>query len=490
MSTKSDSHDSSHTLYQGILARRFGFSGLREEQRAVVERLLGGVSSLVVWPTGSGKSLCFQLPALVLAERRTPPGVTLVFSPLIALMEDQVAALRARGVRAASINSTLTKAEREKRYARLAAGGFEIVYATPERMDKPDFVRALETVPGGVNLLAVDECHCITRWGHDLRPAYQRVGEFRRLLGNPVTVALTATATREVRDDVRRVLGFDEQTMPLSALPVDRPNLRLLAEEAWDDAAKLLRIEETCRRHPGTGIVYFALIKDLERFADQLRRSLPERRVRIYHGRLSPIEKAHISREFTRARPEDNFLLLATNAFGMGVDKPDIRFIVHAQIPGSVESYHQEVGRAGRDGLPAVCLLLYAQDDLAIQQQFVEWKNPGPALMDEILRTMSAPGHADFDADELRLAILGKQGHSGIIEHALIQLVELGAIEPTSVTDAEPRYRFVRELRPGEVDEAEVAEKRRRDLLRLLRVVELAKSPDIAGDVARYFELD
>ncbi|MCC5823633.1 MAG: RecQ family ATP-dependent DNA helicase [Phycisphaerales bacterium] len=483
------------TAHAAMLRERFGLDALRPLQAEIIDRLMGGGDALVVMPTGSGKSLCFQLPALAMRDECAGEGVGLVFSPLIALMEDQVAALRKRGIRAACVNSTVPKDERARRIEKLARGEYELFYATPERMEKPEFRDALARVPGGVNLLAVDECHCITKWGHDLRPAYQKVGAFRELLGDPITVALTATATRTVREDVRRVLGADEGTMPLFAAPVDRPNLMLRAAEVWDDRQKIEHIADVARRNRGTGIVYFTLIKDLERLEGPIAEAVGDRQVEIYHGRLSPDRRRRAYRRFAGATPDDGLLLLATPAFGMGVDKPDIRFVTHAQMPASVEAYHQEVGRAGRDGEPSECLLLFGQDDLAVQQEFVRWQNPTPDLLMRVMSDIEAKfRHDDFDADDVRLATIGK-GHAhgqggGVAEYALVRLADLGVLERAGVQLGEDtRYRFARPVDDAEIDPGDIEAKHKRDLMRLLDVVKLARSDDIPGFVRAYFEL-
>ncbi len=469
-----------------ILQDRFGLEALHPLQERVIAHVMAGGDAMIVAPTGSGKSLCYQLPALALPG----PGFGLVFSPLIALMEDQVSSLRRRGIRAQYVNSTVRKAERTRRYARIAEGAYELVYVTPERMTKPDFLEALEQARAAghpVKLLAIDEMHCVSKWGHDLRPAYREVGHFREVLGSPVTLGLTATATPAVRADVRHVLDRDEESMPLFAEPVDRPNLSLEVETVWSDDEKVEKIRAVASAMGGTGIVYFTLIKDLDRMSALIRRAMPDRKIAIYHGRLDGQEKKRVYDRFTAATPEDGLLLLATNAFGMGVDKPDIRFIVHAQVPGSLEAYHQEVGRAGRDGRPSRCVLLYAQDDLAIQQEFVEWMNPPADLIRRAVHAIEAHPHADLDVDELSEDLFGRKRTDRRLEYAVIALDHLGVTEPSPTKG---RFRMARRLDEHELDPEELQAKKQRDLSRLLDVVQLVQAGDPRETVRAYFHLE
>ncbi|MFO0943455.1 MAG: RecQ family ATP-dependent DNA helicase [Pirellulales bacterium] len=370
----------------------FGHTNFRGIQGQVVERILAGRHCLVVMPTGAGKSLCYQLPAVVLHNRlgqgselnlpkdnSSKPPLTLVISPLISLMKDQVDALNNKGIAATFVNSSLDRRQRQDRYQQLRKGHFAILYVTPERFRKSEFREIL--AHRQIILLAVDEAHCISQWGHDFRPDYTCVGEFRRALGDPVTIALTATATGEVQRDIANSLELGELDPKAEAecqlfhTGIARPNLSLNVETVWGDDEKLDKICEELeywKNDPSNnGIVYFTLIRTLERFSELLRRrKVPHL---VYHGDLPRGLRRRAQEEFIEGA---NVLVLATNAFGMGVDKPNIRFVMHAEVPNSVESYYQEIGRAGRDGLPSRCVLLYDSDDLTTQMEFIRWSNP------------------------------------------------------------------------------------------------------------------
>jgi ATP-dependent DNA helicase RecQ len=347
-----------------ILKNYFGYDSFRGEQEAIIKRIIEEQKhSLVLMPTGSGKSLCYQVPGLYFKNS------TIVISPLIALMQDQVDSLRKKEIPAAFINSTLSKQEREKRLNDFVNGKTKLLYVTPERFRKKDFVEQIKKVK--IDLLAVDEAHCISEWGHDFRPDYSRIGEFRELLGNPLTIALTATATHDVQEDIINKLHISKNEMKIFHQGIERPNLRLEAVDVFDDKEKLREIFKTLDKYEGSGIIYFSLIKTLEKFSEIL--GDKGYKHKVYHGKLEDKQRKQMQRDFLSGKEK---LILATNAFGMGIDKADIRFVIHAEVPSSIESYYQEIGRAGRDGKDSLCLLLYNQEDLYTQMEFIKWSNP------------------------------------------------------------------------------------------------------------------
>lgn len=418
-----------------ILSQYFGHSAYRGQQETIIRHVLGGQHALVIMPTGMGKSLCYQIPALAQSE------LTIVISPLIALMKDQVDGLVKRGIDAAFINSSLNKAEREKRYAAVAAGEYRLLYVTPERFRKPEFVELIAR--RRVALLAVDEAHCISTWGHDFRPDYTRLREFREILGNPTTIALTATATPEVQEDIIAQLGLAKAQVRIFHEGIARPNLHLAVEEVYGEQQKREHIMKIRSANAGNGVVYFALIKSLQTMSEQLhsRRVAHSR----YHGDLDTGERKRVQNYFMQG--EGN-LVLATNAFGMGIDKENIRFVLHAEVPGSMEAYYQEIGRAGRDGKRADCILFYDDQDLLIQMEFMRWNNPAADFYERLynflvedLEQVNA-----FGVEGLKEKLHFKNKHDYRLETAL------GMLDRYSVTEGSLEEKNLAVL--GELPEA------------------------------------
>ncbi len=358
---------------------RFRLSSFRPGQQEVISAVLAGEDCLCVMPTGGGKSLCYQLPALVL------DGLTLVVSPLIALMKDQVDQLQSLGLPATFINSTLSMSEQYARLDEIARGDHRLVYVVPERFRSARFLEAVR--PVGIRLLAVDEAHCISEWGHDFRPDYARLGTFRRKFGNPTTIALTATATDAVRRDIVEQLHLHNPSTFITGFA--RPNLFYEVWSPRSERHKAEMLARFLRRTPGAGIVYASTRKKTEEVAQLIRSELGRSTV-AYHAGLPPDQRRTAQEAFMNGRIE---IVAATNAFGMGIDKADVRFVVHYNLPGTLEAYYQEAGRAGRDGKLSRCLLLYNAADRYIQEYFIESAYPPRetvAQVYECLKTIRA----------------------------------------------------------------------------------------------------
>ena len=348
----------------------FGLESFRTGQREVIESIVAGDDCMCVMPTGGGKSLCYQLPSVV------RPGLTIVVSPLIALMKDQVDGLSRRGIPAALINSTLSQREQNERLHAVASGKYRLVYVAPERLRNNRFLEAIRATP--IQLLAVDEAHCISQWGHDFRPDYARIGRFRELLGGVQTVALTATATPRVRDDIVNVLQMREAKRFMSGFA--RPNLHFGVLTLSTDREKEGELEQFLRREQGAGIIYSATRKRCEALVELISKKL-KIPVGAYHAGLMPDQRRAIQERFMK---NELRVIVATNAFGMGIDKSDLRFVIHYNMPGSLEAYYQEAGRAGRDGKQSQCVMLHSMQDRHIQEFFIDNNYPERALIQRV----------------------------------------------------------------------------------------------------------
>ncbi len=344
--------------------RRFGISAFRPGQALAIRNVLAGIDTLAIMPTGAGKSLCYQLPALEL------DGVTLVVSPLIALMKDQYDKLAELGMDVLRLDSTLSPRDEAAALARLSENRPCVAYVTPERLGEPRFRERLASI--NVALFVVDEAHCISQWGHDFRPAYLGLGEAVRALGKPPVLALTATAPPKVKDDILAQLQIPEASV--IDIGLNRPNLRYHVIKASSERKKQAMLMRLIERQKGCGIIYAATVKTVDALADFLWSQGIE--CGRYHGRMRAKDRERVQSAFMeRGEPR---LMVATNAFGLGVDKQDLRFVIHYNFPGSLESYYQEAGRAGRDGDPADCVLLYQPEDKRIQSFFLGGRYPTP----------------------------------------------------------------------------------------------------------------
>src|SRR6266567_499584 len=413
------------------LREHFGFDDFRAGQTEVISAILEGKNAVVVMPTGSGKSLCYQLPAMMLS------GATLVVSPLIALMKDQVDALRARGLPATFINSSIAPAEQHARISALRRGEFKLVYIAPERFRSHRFVEALQSVR--ISLFAVDEAHCISTWGHDFRPDYLRLKSAIEALGDVQTLALTATATPYVRSDIIQQLGLAKPPTFVSGF--DRPNLSIDVVHTERERQKIAHIKRLALTHDGSGIIYASTRKAVEQVAVQLQGQ--GLRVAAYHAGMGDALRVKAQEEFMSARAQ---MIVATNAFGMGIDKPDIRFVAHYQMPGSIEAYYQEIGRAGRDGLPSDCVLLFNYADKNTHDFFIEGSYPDLTTVRNVFDALGITGLKHIELSTAEIAKRAGVSNEMAVQSSLYLLERAGHIERGAASDSREKARRFRTI--------------------------------------------
>ena len=395
---------------------RFGIKRFRSGQKEVLEEVFRGRSVLGLMPTGAGKSLTYQLPALFL------PKPVVVISPLIALMQDQQESAEKAEIAVEKIDSTLTSRETHAADAAIEDGIAQLIYVTPERLEKAEFLKELNDA-GGISLLVVDEAHCISQWGHDFRPAYLMIGDARKALGNPPVLALTATATEQVVEEILSSLHAKDAKVVNAG--TERDNLYFSVFPTVNTDAKLARVASLLNDEEGTGIIYTASVRSANELHDWLKEHGTS--VGRYHGRMKTRDREQAQEEFMRG---DHKVMIATKAFGLGIDKPDIRFVYHFEFPDSLETYYQEAGRAGRDGLPSRAVLLYRLEDKRIQSFFLTGRYPKVAELQAVLLAMS--GRALTDA--------GKELDTVVAVPALAEVVggEAGHTEADPLEAAEP----------------------------------------------------